>query len=114
MSSDRNEFRRYVGVALRLPFVAILAFLWCSYVWWWLALLGISVGILMLVIQYIAYPLLYGISYMYFAFINSDGKILPGYWEDYPDKYFELIRDAAVLGFRTLYKWLIDGFYNPL
>jgi hypothetical protein len=102
--------RQQVGVALRFPVVLILAVLWLVYFWWWIAGFGVGFALLMLVLQPLAYPLIWGLSYLYLAFENSSEPTLPDYWKHYPDYWFDLSSQVVRLGFPTLGRWLKKGF----
>jgi hypothetical protein len=104
------EFRRRVGIGLRAVPVLILAGLWYVYLWWWIVLGCFVVGVVMTILHPIAFVFLCPIAYLVLAFTNSVDPVLPGYWEQYPEKYFEYCPNAAKLGYRTLLRWLLTGF----
>ncbi len=92
MATPSNELglRRQIGIALRLVPVGALALLWIIFFWWWLAPIGVCIAVALLVLQPLAYPLLYVFSYLGLAFVNSNSRVLPGYWDGYPEKYSSL------------------------
>lgn len=110
MSDDRHELRRQVGIVLRAIPVAVLALGWYLYLWWWIALLGIAAAIAAIILQPVAYPVLYAGSFVMLAFTNSKGEVLPGYWRGYPRDYLEWVESSLKLGFATLRRWLLHGF----
>jgi hypothetical protein len=113
MADNQKEMRRLIGIALRSPIIIILALLWGRYIWWWLALAGVSLGLLALIIIPIGFPVLKFISELGLAFLNSDAESLSGYWNEYPDKYIKFCKTSLLIGFPTLRNWLFDGFSMP-
>jgi hypothetical protein len=109
-SNNSLEVRRRVGIGLRTVPVLILAGLWYVYLWWWIALGCVMIGLIMTILHPIAFVFLYPITYLGLAFTNSADPVLPDYWDQYPEKYFEYCPSAAKLGYRTLLRWLLTGF----
>jgi hypothetical protein len=110
MKTEVPEFRRQVGIILRLPIVLFLGILWVLYIWWWIAGFGIATTIILLVLHPIVYPILYVLIWIILAFDNSAEPVLPNYWKNYPDNYFEWCQRCLKLGFPTLRRWLLEGF----
>lgn len=95
---------------LRLPVVGVLSLIWIAAIWWWLAILGVVLGIIALVAIPAAFPLLYVASWLHLAFVNSTAPTLPNYWDNYPTGPLKAVSDTVVLGFRTLLHWLLYGW----
>jgi hypothetical protein len=112
MANDQLEFRKQFGVLLRLPIVGLLGLSWVFYFWWWLASIGIAIAVAILVLRPLLYPVLYAFTWLFLAFANSNEKVLPDYWEQYPAVYIEWCKKSLKLGFPTLRRWLLQGFGN--
>lgn len=110
MTGSKNELRRQIGIGLRFLPVAGLAILWLVCLWWWLAVIGVALGVAGLILQPLAYPVLYLLTYLALAFKNSNDPVLPGYFERYPDEGIEWCAKSIKLGFPTLKRWLLEGF----
>lgn len=111
MESRVPEFRKQVGFALRLVVVLVLGALWVAYIWWWLAGVGLLVSIAILILHPFVYPVLYVLVWIDLAFNNRPGPVLPGYWDNYPDRYFNWCWRCLRFGFPTLRRWLLEGFH---
>ena len=110
MSENRYTTRQQVGIALRFPIVALLTLVWVRYLWWWIAGIGIAGAILFCILQPLAYPFIYAFTYIAFAFTNSKEEVLPEYFKGYPDYYIEFCKSSFKVGFKTLKRWLLEGF----
>jgi len=110
MKTEVPEFRRQFGILLRLPVVLFLALLWLLYIWWWIAAFGVVVTVALLILQPILYPILYALTWLILAFGNSGDPVLPNYWKNYPDSYFDWCRSCLKLGFPSLQRWLLEGW----
>lgn len=109
--NDQMELRRQIGIGLRFLPVAVLALLWLVCLWWQLAAIGVAAALTMLILRPVAYPVLYFLSYLALAWDNSNDPVgLPGYFDGYPDEYFEWCAKSIKLGFPTLRRWLMQGF----
>jgi len=105
------EIRKAVGILLRLPIVALLGLLWAVYIWSVIVAFAISVSVVLLILHPLAYPILYVLTWLAMAFQNdSHSEVLPGYFEHYPECYFDWCLRCIKLGFPTLYRWLSKGF----
>lgn len=108
--SEDLELRRQIGIALRFPVVAVLAILWVLVFWWWMAPLGVVLGLIYLILTPIAYPALYVFTYVSLAFNNSKEPVLKDYFKAYPDEELGLCLRSLKVGFKTLNEWLVRGF----
>jgi hypothetical protein len=110
MTKSKDELRAQIGIGLRFLPVTGLALLWLVFIWWWLAAILVAMSVALLILQPVAYPLLYLFTYLGLAFKNSNDPVLPGYFEQYPDEGIELCAKSIKVGFPTLKRWLLEGF----
>jgi hypothetical protein len=113
MTTQMSDFRRLTGILLRFPIVLFLFLLWVIYVWWWIAAFGLSTAVVLLILQPLLYPFLYGIEWVLLAFTNSGNPVLPNYFKNYPDGYVTWCKECFKLGFPTLRRWLVQGWASP-
>jgi hypothetical protein len=105
-----TDFRKQVGIVIRLPIVCVLGILWVLLLWWWLLAFTILGAAIAIVWRPLAFPFAYVLEWLHLAFKNSDEATCPGYFKDYPDQYLKWIESAAKLGFPTLSLWLFEGW----
>jgi len=112
MVAHLPQFRRLVGILLRLPVVVSLGGLWVACIWWWIVGLSFMLATLVLIMFPILYPLAWCVEWLALAFKNSGDPVLPEYWKGYPDKYVDWCRTCIKLGFPTLRRWLMEGWHS--
>ena len=96
--------RGIIGIILRAPVVAVLTALWVITLW----PLIVGFNLLGFILQPLAYPFIYTIVWLKYAFLGKGDKVLSDYWENFPTEYFSNMET----GFPTLHKWLWKGFVD--
>ena len=93
-----NEFRRAVGILLRLPIVIALSLVYYIYIWPFIA----GAAIIFIVLH----PLIYPLRWVWHAFIGSNDDLYENHFKNYPEDYLKWFKT----GYPTLNKWLFEGW----
>ena len=103
-----NDFRKQVGIILRLPVVVVLGILWVVLLWWWIVLFAMIGTSIALIGVPLTYPFVYAVEWIRLAFLNSNDPTCPDHFDGYPDNYLKWTVDAIKLGFPTLNGWIFQ------
>ena len=112
MTSSIPPLRRAIGWLLRAPIVGFLTIFWVVYLWWWIFSLTLLVSAIFAIAQPVLFVPLYILAYLWAAFTNDSGSILPDYFSGWPRQYIDWCERVFKLGFPTLGRWLKDGFFS--